>query len=98
MDNYWTQVFQYIGDGRYSIDNIAEMFIRPLVGERKNSLFFIPTGWQSLGGVPHSYLHLLSLGTLGAGILQKVFPQIVEGETDYGTLLPQTIDLTANKC
>lgn len=41
MNNFWTQLFAYLNDGSYSIDNsIAERFIRPLAGERKNSLFF----------------------------------------------------------
>ena len=41
MDTFWTQLFAYLHDGSYSIDNsVAERFIRPLAGERKNSLFF----------------------------------------------------------
>lgn len=33
--------FYYTDDGKYSIDNnVAERCIRPLFGERKNSLFF----------------------------------------------------------
>jgi len=39
---FWKQLFAYLNDGRYDIDNsIAEHFIRPLAGERKNSLFFV---------------------------------------------------------
>lgn len=38
------QFFAYLKDDRYSIDNsIAERFICPLVGERKNSLFSVVT-------------------------------------------------------
>lgn len=41
MNNFWTQLFAYLNDGSYSLDNsITERFIRPLAGERKNSLFF----------------------------------------------------------
>ena len=41
MNTFWTQLFAYLNDGSYSTDNsIAERFIRPLAGERKNSLFF----------------------------------------------------------
>ena len=41
MYTFWTQLFAYLDEGSCSIDNsIAERFIRPLVGERENSLFF----------------------------------------------------------
>ena len=41
MNTFCTRLFAYLNDGSYSIDNsIAERFIRPLAGERKNSLFF----------------------------------------------------------
>ena len=37
LKSFRNQIFAYLKDGRYSIDNtIAERFIRPLVGERKN--------------------------------------------------------------
>ena len=33
MNTFWTQLFAYLNDGSYSIDNsIAERFIRPLAG------------------------------------------------------------------
>lgn len=41
LNSFWTQLFAYIIDGSYTLDNsIAKRFIRPLSGERKNSLFF----------------------------------------------------------
>lgn len=41
LDNFRKQIFAYTKDGRYSIDNnIDERCIRPLTGERKNSLSF----------------------------------------------------------
>ena len=41
LNTFWTQLFVYLKDGCYTIDNsIAERFIRPLSGECKNSLFF----------------------------------------------------------
>ena len=37
-----SNLFSYLNNNRYDIDNsIAERFIRPLAGERKNSLFFV---------------------------------------------------------
>lgn len=41
LNVFWIQLFAYTHDGSYTIDNsITERFIRPLAGERKNSLFF----------------------------------------------------------
>uniref|UniRef100_UPI00359C72A5 IS66 family transposase n=1 Tax=Bacteroides uniformis TaxID=820 RepID=UPI00359C72A5 len=41
LKSFWNQIFAYLKDGCYSIDNIiAERFICPLAGERKNPLFF----------------------------------------------------------
>lgn len=41
MDTFWEQLFLYLKDGRYTIDNLAaERAIRPLAVERNNSMFF----------------------------------------------------------
>lgn len=41
LNHFWNQVFLYRKDENYTIDNsLAERCIRPLVNERKNSLFF----------------------------------------------------------
>lgn len=40
-NGHWEQLFAYTHNGSYTIDNsIVEHFICPLIGERKNSLFF----------------------------------------------------------
>lgn len=47
LKTFWNQLFTYLKDGRYDIDNsTADCFIRPLADERKNLLFFC---WQSYG-------------------------------------------------
>lgn len=58
LKNFWNQIFAYLKDNRYSIDNtIAECFIRPLAGEQKNSLFF---GSNRMVNVSASYHTLIS--------------------------------------
>ena len=58
LKNFWNQIFVYLKDGRYSIDNtIAERFIRPLAGERTNSLFF---GSNRMANVSAAYHTLIS--------------------------------------
>lgn len=47
LNNYWKQLTAWRKDGRYDIDNtLAERYIRPLSGERKNSLFFGSQKWR----------------------------------------------------
>lgn len=57
MHTFWTQLFAYLNDGSYSIDNfIAERFIRPLAGERKNSLFFGSDKMVRVSAVYHTII------------------------------------------
>ena len=47
LNSFWTQFFAYTNDGCYTIDNsIAERFIRPLSGERKNSCSLGVARWR----------------------------------------------------
>ena len=51
------QLFAYLNDGSYDIDNsIAEYFIRPLAGERKNSLFFVGSRMANVSAAYHTLL------------------------------------------
>lgn len=57
MDSFWSQLFAYQHDGSYSIDNsIVERFIRPLAGERKNSLFFGSDKMARVSAVYHTII------------------------------------------
>lgn len=54
---FWKQLFAYLNDGRYDIDNsIAELFICPLAGERKNSLFFVNSRMENVSVAYHTFL------------------------------------------
>lgn len=99
LDTFWKQLFAYTHDGSYTIDNsIAERFIRPLAGERKNSLFF---GSGKMAGVSAAYHTIISTCRMqGVPVLQYLkvfFKQIVLGRTDYENLLPMTIGIINNK-
>ncbi|WP_250721879.1 IS66 family transposase [Bacteroides fragilis] len=99
LNTFWPQLFAYTHDGSYTIDNsIAERFIRPLAGERKNSLFF---GSGKMAGVSAAYHTIISTCKMqGVPVLQylkEFFKQIVLGRTDYENLLPMTIGITNNK-
>ena len=72
----------------------AERFIRPLAGERKNSLFF---GSDKMAGVSAVYHTIISTCRIqGVSVLdyfKRFFSEIVKGRRDYEHLLPLTIGL-----
>lgn len=99
LNTFWPQLFAYTRDGSYTIDNsIAERFIRPLAGERKNSLFF---GSGKMAGVSAAYHTIISTCKMqGVSALQyfkMFFREIVNGCRDYDNLLPMIIGLGNNK-
>lgn len=99
LNTFWTQLFAYLKDGCYTIDNsIAERFIRPLSGERKNSLFFDSSKMARVSAAYHTIISTCKMQ--GISVLQyfKMFFQaIVNGRRDYENLLPMTIGLGNNK-
>lgn len=57
LNAFWTQLFAYTHDGSYTIDNsIAERFIRPLAGERKNLIFFGSGKMASVSAAYHTII------------------------------------------
>ena len=96
---FWKQLFAYLNNGRYDIDNsIAERFIRPLAGERKNSLFFVGSRMANVSAAYHTLLSTCRMNGLSAlEYLKKFFHEIVKGRKDYENLLPMTIGINTNK-
>ena len=84
FDNFWNQLFAYQRDGNYTIDNsIAERNIRPLAGERKNSLFF---GSHIMAQVSAYYHTLISTcraqGYSALNYFKLFFSEIVKGRNE----------------
>ena len=81
MNTFWTQLFAYLNNGSYSIDNsIAERFIRPLSGERKNSLFFGSDKMARVSAAYHTII--LTCKMQGVSVLRdfkKLFIEIIKG-------------------
>ena len=96
---FWKQLFAYRNDRRYDIDNsIAERFIRPLAGERKNSLFFVGSRMANVSAAYHTLLSTCRMNGLSAlEYLKKFFHEIVKGRKNYENLLPMTIGINTNK-
>lgn len=87
---YWKQLTAWRKDGRYDIDNtLAERYIRPLSGERKNSLFF---GSQKMAVVSATFHTILATcharGVSRLNYLKDFFRNMVKGRTDYENMLP----------
>ncbi len=88
--SFWKQLTAWRKDGRYDIDNtLAERYIRPLSGERKNSLFF---GSQKMAVVSATFHTLLATcharGISRLKYLKSLFHSLVKRRTDYGNLVP----------
>ena len=99
LDTFWTQLFAYLKDGRYSIDNsIAERFIRPLAGERKNSLFFGSDRMANVSAAYHTIISTCKMHGISAlEFFKSFFHEIMLGRRDYENLLPMTIGIKPNK-
>lgn len=95
LDTFWPQIFAYTNNGRYSIDNNpAEQCIRPLAGERKNSLFFGSHKMARASAIYHTVIATCRMNGISVlEYLKKFFREIVHGNKDYSRLLPQTIGL-----
>ena len=95
MNTFWTQLFAYLNDGSYSIDNsIAERFIRPLAGERKNSSFFGSDRMARVSAMYHTIISTCKMqGVSVLDYFKRFFSEIVKGRRDYEHLLPLTIGL-----
>lgn len=93
LNKFWNQLFAYLQNGRYDIDNsIAEQSIRPLAGERKNSLFYGSHKMANVSAIYHTLISTCRMCKVSAlEYLKKFFQAIVKGRRDYENLLPMTI-------
>ena len=98
LKSFWDQLFLYLKDGRYNIDNsLAERMLRPMTIERKRSISdrLLPKGRKnSLGfgshaGVEVSVIYHTFIETCkmcGVSTLEyfkEFFKAIMQGRTDY---------------
>ena len=92
-------LFSYLNNSCYSIDKSqAKHFIRPLAGERKNSLFFVSSRMANVSAAYHTLLSTCRMNGLSAlEYLKKFFHEIAKGRKDYENLLPITIGINTNK-
>ena len=93
---FWNQLFAYRKDGEYTIDNFAaERAIRPLIVQRRNSLFFCSTKGTLRSAVYNTFIETCKqAGISFRSFFCKYMTEIRKGRTDYENLLPMTISLT----
>ena len=71
-----------------------QRFIRPLAGERKNSLFFGSDRMAHVSAVYHTIISTCKMqGVSVLDYFKRFFSEIVKGRRDYEHLLPLTIGL-----
>lgn len=95
LDTFWEQLFRYLKDGRYTIDNLAaERAIRPLAVERNNSMFFCSHKGAETSVLYHTIIATCKKqGYKVLDYLKEFFKKIIIGRCDYENLMPATIGI-----
>lgn len=95
LDTFWTNIFTYIKDGSYPIDNnAAERAVRPLTIQRNNMLHFGSDEGAKMAATYHSIISTVKLqGRSVWNYLGKFFVNIFNGCRDFFSLRPGNIGL-----
>ena len=98
LKSFWDQLFLYIKDGRYCIDNsLAERTLRPMTVERKNSLTFGSHAGAKVSVIYHTFIETCKMcGVSTLEYFKEFFKAIMQGRTDYENMLPMTIGIKNN--
>ena len=95
LKSFWDQLFLYLKDGRYNIDNsLAERMLRPMTIERKNSLGFGSHAGVEVSVIYHTFIETCKMcGVSTLEYFKEFFKAIMQGRTDYENMLPMTIGI-----
>ena len=95
LDTFWTNLFTYIKDGSYPIDNnAAERAVRPLTTQRNSMLHFGSDDGAKMAATYHSIISTVKLqGRSAWDYLGKFFVNIFNGCRDFFSLRPGNIGL-----
>lgn len=98
MNKFWDQLFLYLKDGRYCIDNsLAERMLRPMTVERKNSLTFGSHAGVEVSVIYHTFIETCKMcGVSTLEYFKEFFKAVMLGRTDYENMLPMTIGIKKN--
>lgn len=95
LQHFWNQLFAYLKDGLYCIDNnIAERSIRPMTVERKNSLMFGSHKGAEMSAIFHTFIETCKINGISTiEYFKKLLSELLTGNNNYASLLPQTIGI-----
>jgi hypothetical protein len=95
LQHFWNQLFAYLKDGLFSIDNnIAERSIRPMTVERKNSLMFGSHKGAEMSAIFHTFIETCKMNGISTiEYFKKLLSELLTGNNNYASLLPQTIGI-----
>ena len=95
LDTFWDNIFAYIQDGSYPIDNnIAERAVRPLTTQRNSMLHFGSDEGAETAATYHSIISTVKMqGRSVWEYLGKFFTKIFNGCRDFFSLRPDKIGL-----
>jgi len=111
LNSFWDQLFLYLKDGRYNIDNsLAERTLRPMTVERKRSSYarLLPKGRKNSLGfgsnagaevsvIYHTFIETCKMCCVSTlEYFKAFFKAIMQGRTDYENMLPMTIGIKKN--
>ena len=100
LDKFWNNIFAYVKDGSYPIDNnIAERSIRPLTTQRNSMLHFGSDEGAEMAATYHSIISTVKMqGRSAWEYLGKFFTKIFNGCRDFVSLQPDKIGLAICQC
>ena len=99
LDTFWDNIFAYIQDGSYPIDNnIAERAVRPLTTQRNSMLHFGSDEGAEMAATYHSIISTVKMqGRSVWEYLGKFFTKIFNGCRDFLGLRPDKIGLAISQ-
>lgn len=95
LNKFWDEIFAYLKDGNYPIDNnLAERSIRKLTTQRNSMLHFGSDEGVEMAATYHSVISTVKMqGRSAWEFLGKFFTNIFNGCRDYLSLSPKNIGL-----
>lgn len=95
LNKFWNEIFAYLKDGNYPIDNnLSERSIRKLTTQRNSMLHFGSDEGVEMAATYHSVISTVKIqGRSAWEFLGKFFTNIFNGCRDYLSLSPKNIGL-----
>jgi len=96
LGRFWDELFAYLRDGEFPIDNnLAERTLRKLTTRRNNSLRYGSDVGAEMSATYHSVIGTVKLqGSSAWDFIGTFFQKIFKGCRDYQNLIPAKISLT----